>query len=272
MAGRSQSAARRMIRTAGALLAGLHGAVVHGEPSEAPWQFTVTPYLWLPYVGTTLRFETPGSGGSTAELSDYLKNLQAALFLAGEARKGNWALASDLVYCDFAGSSSKVTSVSGPSGDEVPINTGTKTGLSGAMFSLTGNYTLLSRTDVSLDVLGGLRYTHISARLDWSFEVPVEGLPAQTGAASRRVDLWDGVVGVRGKVGFADGKWFARYYLDAGTGTSKFTWQAWAAVGYSFDWGDLLLAYRYLSFEQGDTQFVQRLYFHGPALGASFHF
>jgi hypothetical protein len=257
---------------AAALLAGLQAATAYGEPEDAPWQFTITPYVWLPSVGTTLRFETPGSGGSSAELSDYLQNLQAALFIAGEARKGDWAIASDLVYVDFADSSSKVTSVSGPGGDEVPINSGSKTGLSGAMFSLTGNYTLLSRKEFTLDVLGGLRYTYISAKLDWSFEAPVAGLPAQTGSASRRVDLWDGVVGVRGKVHFADGSWFARYYLDAGTGTSKFTWQALAAVGYSFDWGDLLLAYRYLSFEQADTQFIQRLYFRGPALGASFHF
>src|SRR5262249_33662984 len=201
---RNPPRARRTTAMAAGLLALLQAAAVYGEPQEPPWQFAITPYLWLPYVGTTLRFETPGSGGSTAELSNYLKNLQAALFVAGEARKGKWALASDLVYCDFGSSSSKVTSVSGPSGDEVPINTRTKTGPTGGMFSLTGNYTFIGRPEFSLDVLAGLRYTYISARLNWNFEAPVDGLPAQTGSASRRVDLWDGVVGVRGKVRFAN--------------------------------------------------------------------
>jgi hypothetical protein len=255
-----------------ALLAVLPGAARCAEPQESTWQFAITPYVWLPYVATTLRFETPGSGGSTADMSDYLKNLQGALFVAGEARRGKWALAADVVYCDFGNSSSKVTSVNSPSGDEVPINSGTTTGLTGAMFSLTGNYTVLSRPEVTLDLLGGLRYTYISAKLDWSFEAPVAGLPEQTGAVSRRVDLWDGVVGVRGKARFANGKWFVPYYLDAGTGTSQFTWQALGGVGYSFGWADLLLVYRYLSFEQGGSQLIQNLNFHGPALGATFHF
>ena len=59
---------------------------------------------------------------------------------------------------------------------------------------------------------------------------------------------------------------------DAGTGTSKFTWQAVLGIGYSFHWGDLLLDYRYLSFEQGHDQPLQRLSFAGPALGATWHF
>jgi len=86
------------------------------------------------------------------------------------------------------------------------------------------------------------------------------------------VDLWDGVVGFRGSARLGAGNWFVPYYLDAGAGTSKFTWQAVVGVGYSFGWGDLLLVYRYLSFEQGDDQPVQRLEFAGPALGATFHF
>ena len=139
-------------------------------------------------------------------------------------------------------------------------------------FSLTGNHSLLRSADAKLDLLAGLRYTHIGTTLDWSFAASVDNLPARTGSVGQGVDLWDGIVGVRGRGEFGGRKWFFPYYLDAGAGTSKFTWQGMLGVGYAFGWGDLLLVYRYLSFEQGDEHPVEHLYFSGPALGATFHF
>ena len=164
--------------------------------------------------------------------------------------------------------------ITGPGGTvEVPVNSGTTTTLTGYMASMNGNYSLLRRPDASLDVLVGVRYLHIGTTLDWSFAAAVEDLPARTGSAEQSADVWDGVVGVKGNVRFgAGGKWFVPYYLDAGAGTSKFTWQAMAGAGYSFGWGDLLLVYRYLSFEQGAEHELQRLSFAGPALGATFRF
>jgi hypothetical protein len=257
-----------------AVQAVLHSAPVRAEPQEAPWQFALTPYLWLPYIGSSLSFEPPGTGGSAVDVKDYLKNLNAALFVSGEARHGSWSLAFDLVYCDFSDESSKVTSVVGPGGTaEVPVNSATRTGLTAWMLSLTGGYSVVRQSDRTFDVLAGLRFTHVGATLDWDFQTAVDALPGRTGSVSQGVDLWDGVVGFRGKVLFGGGKWFVPYYLDAGAGTSKFTWQAMAGVGYSFGWGDLLLAYRYLSFEQsGDNSLIQHLELYGPALGATFRF
>ena len=84
------------------------------------WRFTLTPYLWLPNVDGTLKFSVPpGAGGSPSVgvgPNDYLENLDFALMLAGEARRGDWAIISDLIYLDFAGESSAVKSVSGPGG------------------------------------------------------------------------------------------------------------------------------------------------------------
>jgi len=243
------------------------------QESPPPWQFAVTPYVWLPHIDTTLAFEPPGSGGAPVEMSDILKYLTGAFFINGEARRGNFRLVLDFVYCDFTKEDSKVSTVVGPGGAvEVPINAGTTTGLGGKMVSLTGSYALLLRPDAELDLLAGLRYTHIGATLDWNFSSDVNGLPSRTGSTSQSVDLWDGVVGVRGSARLGTGKWFVPYYLDAGAGTSRFTWQAMLGAGYSFNWGDLLLVYRYLSFEQGDNQAVQRLTFSGPALGATWHF
>jgi hypothetical protein len=256
-----------------ALQAVLFSAVVRADPQEPPWEFSLTPYLWLPHVDAAMRYETPGNGGSSVDLTNLLQHLNAALFLSGEARKGRWGLAADLVFCDFQKEGSNVTNVGRPGGEnEVPVNTATTTSLTGYMVSVTGNYSLRRSADGNLDLLAGLRYTHIGTTLDWSFAASVDGLPARTGSAGQGVDLWDGVVGVRGHAKFGGGKWFVPYYLDAGAGTSKFTWQGMLGVGYSFGWGDLLLVYRYLSFEQGDEHPVQHFYLSGPALGATFRF
>lgn len=259
----------------GALLlqAILFSAGARADPQATPWEFSLTPYVWLPRVDASLHYETPGSGGSEVSMTNVLQHLNAAFFLSGEARKGRWGLAADLVFCDFQKEGSRVPTVEGPGGEvEAPVNLGTTTSLTGYMVSLTGNYALVQRPDLKLDLLGGLRYTHIGSTLDWSFTTSVDSLTGRTGSASQGVDLWDGVVGFRGRAAFAGGQWFVPYYLDAGAGTSKFTWQALAGVGYSFGWGDLLLVYRYLSFEQGSDRPVQHLYFSGPALGATFRF
>ena len=256
-----------------AVQAVLFSAVARADPQNVPWEFSLTPYLWLPRVDASMRYETPGNGGSTVSMTNLLQHLNAALFLSGEARKGRWGLAADLVFCSFRREGSNVTTVAGPGGEaEAPVNSATTTSLTGYMVSVTGNYSLLRRPDARLDLLGGLRYTHIGTTLDWSFATSVDGLPGRSGSAGQDVDLWDGIVGFRGSAGFGGGKWFVPYYLDAGAGTSKFTWQGMLGIGYSFGWGDLLLVYRYLSFEQGDEHPVQRLYFSGPALGARFNF
>ncbi len=272
---RSRASCRGRLRHGAAALAAalpwLAVPCAHAAEPD-PWQFSVTPYLWLPSVDADLRFDT-GSGGSGSDMSDLLKHLSGALFLNAEARKGRWGGSFDLVYCDFDKSGSNVTNVALPGGgNEIPINTGTETSLTGYMFSLMGLYSLERTPAVSVDLLAGARYTHIGATLDWSFEIPVGGVPARTGSAETSTDLWNGVVGARARIALGGSPWYVPLYLDGGAGTSRFTWQAMGGVGYAFSWGDMLLVYRHLSFEQGSDQAVQRFSLSGFALGATWRF
>jgi hypothetical protein len=123
----------------------------------------------------------------------------------------------------------------------------------------------------TLEVLGGVRYAGLEAELDWQFAGPV-GLMPQAGRFSQQVDLWDGVIGVRGKARLGTGGGFVPYYLDAGAGSSKLTWQAMAGIGYTFKWGDALLSYRHLFYDQKDGKLIQQVRFSGPAVGATFRF
>ncbi len=66
-----------------------------------------------------------------------------------------------------------------------------------------------------------------------------------------------------------DGDWFIPYHADIGTGSSNWTWQALLGVGYGFDWGDVSLSIRSLSYDFNDKDADLRMT--GPTLGASFH-
>jgi hypothetical protein len=86
------------------------------------------------------------------------------------------------------------------------------------------------------------------------------------------MDLWDGIVGVRGSVWLGGINRSIPYYLDAGAGSSTLTWQGMLGVAYSFKWCDVALSYRYLYYDEGSDKFIQNMSFRGPALSATFRF
>jgi hypothetical protein len=253
------------------------GAFAQSAGSTADrWQFSITPYIWLPNVDGTLKFSVPPGGSGSPDVgvgpNDYLENLNFFLFLAGEARKGRWAIFTDFVYIDFSNEDGAVKSVTGPGGAvEVPVNANTQTSLKGLVWELAVSYTVSRSDTATFEVLGGLRYAGLEASADWQLAGPISLLP-QSGSTSQEVDLWDAIVGVRGKVRLGEGSWFVPYYLDAGTGSSALTWQGMAGIGYTFKWGDVLLAYRHLYYDQKDDKLIQEMRFSGPALGATFRF
>jgi len=66
-----------------------------------------------------------------------------------------------------------------------------------------------------------------------------------------------------------EGPWYMPYYLDVGTGSSNWTWQALLGVGYAFDWGDVNLSIRSLSYDfNGKNDADLRMT--GLTLGAAF--
>ena len=99
-----------------------------------------------------------------------------------------------------------------------------------------------------------------------------EGVLDRSGGSSNKLNVWDGIVGVRGAVSLGDsGDWFLPYYLDIGVGNySNWTWQGWIGVGYRFDWGDVVLVYRNLSYSTTGDEVLQDMRMAGPALGATF--
>ena len=249
--------------------------------TEEGWKFTLTPYIWLPNVNGTLKYNPPPSGSSPevdTGPNNYLENLSFALMLSGDARNGRWAIVSDLIYLKFDSEKSNVRQVNfGGSLVNTAADVGTKSSLKGLEWTLAGAYTFSQSARGTLEGLAGVRYFHVEASSDWQLSATVSGPgAAQTfpasGTASRRSDIVDGIIGVRGRVRWGETPWYSPYYLDAGTGGSRLTWQSLIGIGYAFKWGDLLLAYRTLYYDQKDDQLLHDFRFSGPTLGATFHF
>jgi hypothetical protein len=197
--------------------------------------------------------------------------------LAGEARKAKWSLFTDLIYLDFDSESSTVNAVNF-GGDRVSttLNTSTRSSLTGAAWTLGAGYAVVQEPKHTLDVLGGLRYFAIEASSDWQLSAAINGpggqVFAQSGSISQKEELWDLIVGLRGRAKLGDGSWFLPYYLDAGAGSSKLTAQALLGVGYAFKWGEIVGSYRYVFYDMKDDGLLQDIRFAGPAVGASFRF
>jgi hypothetical protein len=251
------------------LFAGPASAQLSADDS---WQFSVTPYLWLPNVNGSLKFEV-GNPDDNVGPNSYLSNLNAALMLNGEARKGDFGILGDFIYLKFSNEPSKVTSITGPGGIiEIPVNAAGSTDLSATLLTLAGSYSVLRNPDGYFDLLAGFRYVGVSSSLSWNFTIPPT-LISREGSVSRDVDLWDGIAGARGRFNFGSSlKWFLPAYIDIGAGSSRFTMQAMIGIGYAFGWGELLLVDRYLSIEQSDDKLIQRVSFNGPAIAATFRF
>jgi hypothetical protein len=234
-----------------------------GPPKD--WQFGVSLYGWFPSVSGDLKFSPPGgSDDITADASDILDALQFTFMGSFEARKGPWSGFTDLIYLDLSGDGAKsVTSGSGASrtlfdGD---LN------LKGWIWTLGGSYSVWRERGSQLDLLAGARLLSLDIDLDMTGGGPLQ----RDRGLSQSVDLWDGIIGAKGRVALNE-RWFLPYYFDVGTGDSDITWQATAGVGYAFDWGEVNLMYRHLAYDQSDNKPLQDIAFSGFKLGVGFRF
>ncbi len=273
------------------VFAGASGAAVAQSGSDE-WQFTLTPYLWLPTIDGTLSFSVPpGGGGSPPDIeagpTDWLDLLNSGLLISGGARKGRFSIFSDFVYLSLTSKNDgRVVSVEDNitmpgSPIQIPIsaslNLNTRTDLDGLVWMITGGYSLQATETSSLDVFAGARYFGVDVSTSWDLtaDITTPGgtvvLPAQ-GSIASDVDIWDGIIGIRGHSNVGSGKWSVPYYFDVGAGDSDRTWNAMVGLSREYGWGDLVIAYRHLDYDQDANDLLQGFSFSGPGIGASFSF
>ena len=236
-----------------------------------------------------LRTTAGGGGSPDVEIgpTDWLELLNFGVLIRGSARKGRFSLSADVVYLSMTrNGDARVVSVdgtiSGPGGlIQVPVDAdaslNTRSDLDGLQWMLAAGYTVKQTENSIVDVFVGARLFSVDTSTSWELTAAITGpggeelLPVQ-GGIGQDADLWDGIVGVRGDVGFGTGKWSVPFHFDIGAGSSDLTWNAMSGLARHFDWGDLMFVYRHLEYDEGSEGLMQSFSFSGPALGATFRF
>ncbi len=221
-----------------------------GAAKTDEWQFTVAPYLILPWMNGT----TAVKGYElevNANPSDIFSNLQFGAMGYFEARKARWAFGVDALYMAL-----------GSSIDQPPLNIDVN----------QGAYTFVGMRQVheNVDVLFGARWNVLQGKL--SFKGPLQTVLNDT-------KQWvDPIVGLRLKQNFR-GKWHFSLEGDIGGfgAASKFAWELYPVVGVDVHKRvSLDLGYRVLGMDydtgSGANYFKYDVITQGIVLGASFHF
>ena len=253
--------------------------------AEPGWQFSVTPYAWVPSIDGTLRYQLPTQSGSgSADVSkdgaSILEALNFAAMIAAEARYQRYSVLTDFIYLDLGATGSKLRDVNfgggGNAGVGANLDRGTESSLSGSLWTLMGGYTVTQGDWGHADIVGGFRLFSLNSETNIRLAGDVTA-PGGSASFSRNAKLsdsatlFDGIIGMRGRLVIGDG-FYAPYAFDIGTGSSTLTWQASAGLGYQFSWGGVALGYRHLSYEQSSKNLVQDLSFSGPFLALNFTF
>jgi hypothetical protein len=283
------SITRRQHVVTGIVLMAAIFATILTSPAQAQsvtpadqWTFSITPYIWLPNINGTLKYSVPPGAGGSPDVetgpNDYLENLQSVIMLSGEVRRDRWSVFTDVIYLAFTDEDSSVKSVNfGGSLVSSSVNVATTSSLRGTAWTLGTGYAVQTDQAWMLDIFGGLRYFSLQASTNWQLSAAITGPGGvqtfpRTGSISEGADLWDGIIGVRGRVLLGSSDWSIPYYLDVGAGSSNWTWQGMLGIAYSFKWGGVTLAYRNLYYDQNNDKLIQDLRFTGPTLGLTFRF
>ena len=255
-------AAGRGVVALAALALVLCGAPARAQESsqdDEGWSVRLTPYLWFAGLKGDV-----GVGGRIAEVDasfgDIVDHLELGAMGALEARHGRWGLGADVMYLKLGDDGDIATP--GPLVDHFDFD------MSALIISPQVSYRVTRPGRASVDLLGGIRYWHLSNTLKL------------TGETERELELdaskgWvDPMVGARLGLDFSD-RWFGLARGDIGGfgAGSEFSWQALGAIGYRFDSlgrYSALAGYRYLDVDYDDEGFLFDIGMGGPTIGFIF--
>ncbi len=243
--------------------------------SSEKWEFMASIYGWFPTIGGKTTFpEKNGGASGSVDAETILENLKFVFMGTLAAQKGRWGVFTDVVYMDVGNTRSDTREFSvGGIGIPADASASINYDLKGWAWTTAGTYRLASDPALTLDVLGGVRMLDIEQKIGWQLSGNLAGIPTPGHQGNSDVSLtnWDAIIGLKGKYAFGDERrWYVPYYVDVGTGDSDLTWQAMTGLGYSFKWGDVFAAWRYLDYNMKSGDKIEDMNFNGPAIGVNF--
>jgi hypothetical protein len=243
--------------------------------SQGDWKYTGTLYGWFPSIKGSTTFPVDSDNTIKADSGNIIDNLKFVFMGTLDAHNGTWGAFTDVIYLNVSGDKSQTRdfSIGGPN-----VGVGTTANmnldLKGWVWTIAGEYRLVSSPDMTMDAVIGARMLDVKSKLDYSLFGNIGSIAEinRSGSRERSENVWDAIVGVKGRYAFGSNhEWIVPYYADVGTGGSEVTWQATAGLGYAFGWGDIVGAYRFLGYNLKSSSRIQDLKFSGPLVAVTFH-
>jgi hypothetical protein len=226
------------------------------EKSADQWQYDFQVYLW----GATIKNTTVTGDSTVLNFGTIISNLDFVVMTTLGARKDRFSMLADVIYMNLSDSQTKKGEFLG-----YPVTGKVNVDLNAWVLNLIGGYNLVDNGKNVFDIAAGARY------LDLEFESTskVNGLTRKSGVSDQ---LWDGVVGFKGRHYYPDGYYF-NYYADVGGGDSRLTWQAVANFAYDYKKFTGIVGYRYLKWDFGHgSEVLDDMVIHGPYVSAKWSF
>jgi len=176
------------------------------------------------------------------------------------ARKESFSFLIDFISLD----------VSDSTNDQIgSVGVNTHIDLQGLVLTPVVGFQFLENDTIQAEVIAGARYLGLDT--DLKFRNADLNATSFNKDASKSGDNWDAIIGLRGQIHFAS-NWYIPLQIDIGAGDSEFTWQFAGGVAYQFKYCDVVVAYRYLSWDFDDNDVFDDLNFSGPMAGLKFSF
>ena len=239
----------------------------YADPTSGEkWEFQLAPYAWL--VGQKGKVDTlPGLPPADVDVDfydDILGNINVALMLVGEARKGRYGLVMDIVYTDIEME------------DPTPLGIFYSSMISRSkswIMSVAGLYRLVENQHQFLDVIGGFRYWSVDSELRLKGAAFPGVFPDQS--ISNSENWLDPLIGLKGLTPLGKSKFFVSGALvlgGFGVG-SDFMWDANINLGYQWTKGfSTTVGYRYLDVDYEKDDFLYDVAQDGLVIGLSWRF
>lgn len=253
------------------LLGSINVAHAAGDLNPIPkiennWQFSITPYAWLPGIHATANFPNGAAKSAAFNSSNVLSGIKTGGMIAGEARYGKWGVMVDFLSATLQKSNSTPVVLR----NSAAVTIAEKATVQQTIMTGSASYNLLTNSQMNVDGLLGVRGVFMTTTLN----LTLDGTSRSTSPYQASSSLYP-ILGAKGRYRLSDSSWYIPVSADIGTGASAntMTWQGLVGVGNAITPAiDVLLAYRALYYSIQEDGVKQKSTMFGPQLSLSINF
>ncbi|MBK7592243.1 MAG: hypothetical protein IPI27_13490 [Betaproteobacteria bacterium] len=152
------------------------------------WQFAATIYGYLPSIGGKLSVTVDSaSTGLSVSADQIIDSLKMTFMGTLDAHNGRWGAFTDVLYLDVGGNKSQTRDFSvGGSGLPASTTADVNLDLKGTVWTIAGEYRVISDPAMKMDILAGARYFGIKPTLGWSIQGDLGPIPEPGRSGSRK--------------------------------------------------------------------------------------